>query len=217
MRRRRDYAVQRRRPVEHESVHGALEGGHDDAEEERAAVSHQEAHGLRDVVHERRGLASGVSVALLAIVLLEEAGDEPHRHEQASDGQVERTALPPHVEEAALGDGAELGRVRHGLPREPRGDGDQVHRGEHQAEHVTQEAAGEGVPLRVLRDHPTFEAGEEHRGGNAARDATDHQDRVILEVFRRARDDVQDAIQDAGQLPAELVRERPHEATEDQR
>mmetsp|Transcript_67635 Transcript_67635/g.195800 ORF Transcript_67635/g.195800 Transcript_67635/m.195800 type:complete len:201 (+) Transcript_67635:534-1136(+) len=146
VRRLDDVAAQCGSPIENEGVHGALESGDYDAEQQDAPVEHHPSHGVGDVVRERRARVAearrsavarlGGLLGPLAEVLLEQDGDQDQPEAQADNGEVEGAALAADVDHAALRDGFELGRVRDGLADEAGSDCDQVHHREHQAEHV---------------------------------------------------------------------------------
>mmetsp|Transcript_120907 Transcript_120907/g.338509 ORF Transcript_120907/g.338509 Transcript_120907/m.338509 type:complete len:413 (-) Transcript_120907:512-1750(-) len=134
-------------PLGDEDEHRGLEEGHDDADQR-----HLQGAGPGEARGPRTGLAPG------AVVLVEGEGDEGEGEGEDHDAGVEGVHGAAGVEAAVVGPSAEGGDARDELADEARRDARDVHRGVHHAEHEAQEAGGELVPLRVLRNHPALEA-----------------------------------------------------------
>ncbi len=188
-------ALERRRPHEHEDVHGGLEAGLDDAEEEDLLAADEQSPGLVEV------LETGRDAAVVAEVLLPARED----HISAANEQHQRRVEGRDVAE---------GLDEHGR-EESRADGHEA-----RAEGHVREGVGHpvlAVPARaVLVDHPRLERAHQDRRADAAQQPPQHQDRVVVEVLRDARDGVQQHKDQAVRLAAVPVRHAAHNRAEHQ-
>ena len=203
---------QQRAPVEHEDVHRALEERDDEAAEDEALVG--EEHGERPL---ERGHAVGAAARRRrgrAVVLAPQAGDEDEADDEEGGREVERRAVAAVVPLALAFERREGDGVGARLGEHPRADRAERVPKVHEREGVGERAAVVAARV-VLAHHPRLERREEERRGDAAGDAPDHQDVVVVRVLRRARQDVQHAVQLARALAAEAVGRRARERAED--
>mmetsp|Transcript_38818 Transcript_38818/g.70506 ORF Transcript_38818/g.70506 Transcript_38818/m.70506 type:complete len:272 (+) Transcript_38818:555-1370(+) len=205
--------IQSRSPIENKGVHSRLEAGHQHAQAEGVAVGQQQPQAFLGALYQVSGR---LDPTRLAVVLIPSEADQHKCHQQDRCRQVEGGTATSCIDYGAWVDGLQLPSVCRDLCDEAAENGYKVEQSVHQAEHVRQQLAGEAVALRMLRDHPAFEAGEQQGCSDSASDAAEHEDPEVVVVLGHAGQDVEDAVSHAAPFPSEAVCHSAHEAAEEE-